>query len=82
MKTELLFYLVPLASLAALFFARYFFKEMMKESEGTPRMMEIASYVRSGAMAYLKQQYKVVTIVFIVIAIYIPVVGQLFWTKH
>ncbi len=75
MKTELLFYLVPLASLAALIFARYFFKEMMKESEGTPRMMEIASYVRSGAMAYLRQQYKVVTIVFIVIAIFFAILA-------
>lgn len=82
MKTELLFYLVPLASLAALFFARYFFKEMMKESEGTPRMMEIASYVRSGAMAYLKQQYKVVTIVFIVIAIFFAILAYGFGVQN
>lgn len=82
MKTELLFYLVPLASLAALIFARYFFKEMMKESEGTPRMMEIASYVRSGAMAYLKQQYKVVTIVFIVIAIFFAILAYGFGVQN
>ena len=42
---------------------------MMKESEGTPRMAEIASHVRKGAMAYLKQQYKVVLYVFIVLAV-------------
>lgn len=82
MKTELLFYLVPLASLAALIFARYFFKEMMKESEGTPRMMEIASYVRSGAMAYLRQQYKVVTIVFIVIAIFFAILAYGFGVQN
>ena len=45
-----------------------FFKSMMKADEGTPRMKEIALYVRKGAMAYLKQQYKVVLIVFIVLA--------------
>src|SRR5574344_436254 len=82
MKTELLFYLVPLASLAALIFARYFLKEMMKESEGTPRMMEIASYVRSGAMAYLRQQYKVVTIVFIVIAIFFAILAYGFGVQN
>lgn len=82
MKTELLFYLVPLASLAALIFARYFFKEMMKESEGTPGMMEIASYVRSGAMAYLRQQYKVVTIVFIVIAIFFAILAYGFGVQN
>lgn len=63
------FYLVPAASLVALFFAFYFYKKMMKESEGTEKMKLIASYVREGAMSYLKQQYKVVTLVFIVLAL-------------
>lgn len=61
-------YLVLLASLVALGFAFYFFKQMMKESEGTDTMKKIAKHVRDGAMAYLKQQYKVVIIVFIVLA--------------
>ena len=61
-----LFYLVPAASILALFFAWFFYHQMKKESEGTPTMKEIAQYVREGAMAYLKQQYKVVLIVFIV----------------
>jgi K(+)-stimulated pyrophosphate-energized sodium pump len=63
------FYLVPAASIVALVFAYYFFKRMMKESEGTEKMKTIAQYVRDGAMSYLKQQYKVVTIVFIIIAV-------------
>ena len=52
----------------ALLFAYVFFRQMMKESEGTATMKEIAKFVRDGAMAYLKQQYKVVIIVFIVLA--------------
>ncbi|WP_294080934.1 sodium-translocating pyrophosphatase [Proteiniphilum sp. UBA5384] len=63
------FYLVPVASVMALFFAYYFFKRMMQESEGTEKMKTIARYVRDGAMSYLKQQYKVVTIVFVVLAL-------------
>ena len=63
-----LFWLVPIASVVALCMAWIFFKSMMKADEGTPRMKEIALYVRKGAMAYLKQQYKVVLIVFIVLA--------------
>ena len=82
MNTELLFYLVPLASLAALFFARYFFKEMMRESEGTPRMAEIASYVRSGAMAYLRQQYRVVVLVFIVLAVFFAILAYGFGVQN
>jgi K(+)-stimulated pyrophosphate-energized sodium pump len=49
--------------------AWYFFRSMMKTDEGTPRMREIAAHVRNGAMAYLRQQYKVVLIVFIVLAL-------------
>ena len=63
-----LFYLVPAASIIALAFAYIFFRQMKKEDEGTPTMKEIAQYVREGAMAYLRQQYKVVIIVFIILA--------------
>ena len=63
------FWLVPIASVCALGMAWHFFKTMMKADEGTPRMIEIAEHVRKGAMAYLKQQYKVVLIVFIVLAV-------------
>ena len=70
MDANILFYFVPLSSIIALGFAWYFFKQMMKESEGSVRMAEIAAYVRKGAMAYLKQQYKIVIIVFIVLAIF------------
>lgn len=63
------FWLVPIASIAALSMAWFFFKQMMGEDEGTERMKEIALHVRRGAMAYLKQQYKVVGIVFVVLAI-------------
>lgn len=59
------FWLVPIASILALGMALHFFRSMMKTDEGTPRMREIALHVRHGAMAYLKQQYKVVFIVFI-----------------
>ena len=61
------FWLVPIASVVALGMAFFFFRQMMGEDEGTPRMREIALYVRKGAMAYLWQQYKVVGIVFVVL---------------
>ena len=63
------FWLVPIASVVALSMAWFFFRQMIGEDEGTPRMREIAGHVRRGAMAYLKQQYKVVTIVFVVLAV-------------
>ena len=62
-------YIVLAASILALTFAFIFFKQMMKEDEGTDLMKKIAQHVRKGAMAYLKQQYKVVIIVFAVLAV-------------
>ncbi len=69
MNIPAVFWLVPVASVVALGMAWFFFRQMMKEDEGTPRMREIAGHVRRGAMAYLRQQYKVVGIVFVVLAL-------------
>ena len=79
---DLLFYIVPAASLVALFFAWYFFSQMMKESEGNVTMKEIAQYVRDGAMAYLRQQYKVVTIVFVVLAVFFAILAYGFHIQN
>ena len=78
----LAFWLVPVASVVALGMAYLFFRSMMKADEGTPRMREIALYVRKGAMAYLKQQYKVVLIVFIVLAIIFSIMAYGFGVQN
>jgi inorganic pyrophosphatase/K(+)-stimulated pyrophosphate-energized sodium pump len=50
-----------------------FFKTMMAADEGNERMVQIAGYVREGANAYLKQQYKVVGAFFVVIVILLSI---------
>ena len=77
-----LFFFVPVASVVALLFAWWFFHQMMKEGEGTPTMKEIAQYVREGAMAYLKQQYKVVIIVFAVLAVLFAILAYGFGVQN
>ena len=76
------FWLVPIASLVALGMALYFYLQMKKADEGTDRMKEIAMHVRNGAMAYLKQQYKVVTIVFIVLAVIFAIMAYGFQLQN
>ena len=76
------FWLVPVASLVALGMALYFYLQMKKADEGTDRMKEIAMHVRKGAMAYLKQQYKVVTIVFIVLAVIFAIMAYGFQLQN
>ena len=70
MNIPTIFWCVPAASIVALAFAWAFYRAMKREDEGTERMREIAEHVRKGAMAYLKQQYKVVGIVFVVLALF------------
>jgi len=71
----ILMYVVLAASVLALSFAYYFYRSMLKKDEGTDLMKKIASHVRKGALAYLKQQYKVVTIVFVVLAVIFAVMA-------
>ncbi|MDX9923764.1 MAG: sodium-translocating pyrophosphatase [Ignavibacteriaceae bacterium] len=77
-----LFWIVPASSVIALFFAFLFYKEMMKQSEGSAKMAEIASHVRVGAMAYLKQQYKVVGMFFVGITIVFAVMAYGFKVQN
>ncbi len=72
-----LFWIIPVSSVIALIFAFYFFKNMMKNSEGNSKMKEIAQHVREGAMAYLRRQYKVVFIVFMVLLIILAVLAYM-----
>ncbi|MGN1215244.1 MAG: sodium-translocating pyrophosphatase [Candidatus Cryptobacteroides sp.] len=77
-----LFYLVPAASIVALLFAWIFYHKMRKEDEGTPTMKQIAQFVREGAMAYLKQQYKIVVIVFVILAIFFAILAYGFGVQN
>ena len=77
-----LFWFVPAASVLALVFAWYFFRNMMKASEGTDTMKRIASHVRKGAMAYIRQQYKIVGIFFLVLTIIFSILAYGFHLQN
>ncbi len=79
---NLLFYSIPVASLIALGFAAMFYRQMRRADEGTPTMRQIAQYVREGAMAYLKQQYKIVIIAFVVLAAFFAVLAYGFGLQN
>ena len=70
-----LFWPVPVAAVVALLFAFYFHRSMLRLPEGNERMRHIAAAVRDGAMSYLRQQYKVVTLVFVVLVVLFAVMA-------
>ena len=79
---QFLFWLVPASSVLALGFAWYFHRQMMRESEGTPQMMKIAAAVRKGAMSYLKQQYKIVGLVFLALVVMFSIMAYGFHVQN
>lgn len=77
-----IFFVIPVCSILALVFAFIFYRRMKRADEGTPTMREIASHVRKGAMAYIKQQYKVVTIVFLILALFFAILAYGFGVQN
>ena len=77
-----IFWIIPVASILALVFAWFFFRPMMKESEGTELMAKIARHVRKGAMSYLKQQYKVVASVFLTLVVLFSIMAYGFGVQN
>ncbi|MSO50671.1 MAG: sodium-translocating pyrophosphatase [Acidobacteria bacterium] len=57
------------AGLLAMLTAAKYRSDVMKAAPGNPRMQEIAGYVRDGAMAYLRRQFKVVVPVLVAVGI-------------
>ena len=52
------FWIAPVCAIVALIVAIVCYKLMIKAPEGSDTMKKIAGFVREGAMAYLRQQYK------------------------
>ena len=77
-----IFWIIPVASILALVFAWFFFRQLMKESEGTELMAKIARHVRKGAMSYLKQQYKVVASVFLTLVVLFSIMAYGFGVQN
>ncbi len=70
---NLLEILVPVVALIALVFAYGLAKWIGTVDEGTERMKEIAGYIREGAMAFLRREYKTMVIVVVVLFLLIGI---------
>ena len=79
---QTLFWIVPAAAVIALLLAWYFYRGMMRKSEGTDTMQRIASHVRKGAMSYLRQQYKIVGIVFMALVVIFSIMAYGFQLQN
>ncbi len=71
--------LVPICALVGLIVAYALSAWIKKQGEGTDRMKEISGYIREGAMAFLKKEYKTMAIVIICLFVLIGLALQS-WT--
>ncbi|RMH44630.1 MAG: sodium-translocating pyrophosphatase [Deltaproteobacteria bacterium] len=65
---DALFYLVPATGVVALLFAWFKARWIDAQDAGTDKMKEIAGYVREGAMAFLRREYKVLAVFVVAVA--------------
>ena len=79
---EPLFWTAPVAALVGLLFACFFFRDMKRQDEGTEVMRRIGQHVREGAMAYLRQQYRVMLLVFGGLAVVFAVLAYGFGVQN
>ena len=75
-------YIAPVGAIVALFFAVKFYKEVKAADPGDEKMVEIAAHVTAGAMAYLKRQYKVVAVFFVIVSALLAVMSFVFKVQH
>ncbi len=68
----------PVAAIIALVFAYGLSSWIGKMDEGTDRMKEIAGYIREGAMAFLKREYK--TMIIVILALFLILGFGIGWT--
>jgi K(+)-stimulated pyrophosphate-energized sodium pump len=73
--TQDLLFMIPIAAIIALLFAVYFFRYVWAKDKGTPEMQAISDAIETGAMAYLRRQYKTIGIISIVVAVIIALLG-------
>ncbi|MBQ8917644.1 MAG: sodium-translocating pyrophosphatase [Oscillospiraceae bacterium] len=72
-----LMFLAPVGAIAAIIFALILAKRVIKESEGTDRMKELAGFIRTGANAFLARQYKGVAMVFAIVVVVLVILAFL-----
>jgi len=77
-----IWWVAPIGAFVALFFAHFFYKQVKQANPGSQEMIEIAGHVREGAMAYLKRQYAVVTVFFIVVSAILFLMGWVWHVQH
>ncbi len=82
MNIPLIWYVAPFGAIMALIFSFILFKGVKKEDPGNEQMQKIAKYVREGSFAYLKQQYKGVTIFFIIAFIVFNIMAHVLHVLH
>jgi K(+)-stimulated pyrophosphate-energized sodium pump len=58
---------IGLVAVVALVFSFVLFREVLSADQGTPKMIQIAEAVQEGAQAYLKRQFRTLSVVVVVV---------------
>ena len=82
LTTWLLWGVAPVGAALALVFAWSFYRWVMRKEEGTEQMISVARYVREGARAYIRRQYRTVAIFFIFAFLFLFLLAWVLRVQH
>jgi len=72
---DLLLWLSPVTGILALLFAWYLAANVARQDAGTPKMKEIAAAIHEGAMAFLRREYRTLSI--FIAALFVILIWQI-----
>lgn len=72
---DILFYLVPVFGLIALFYTFIKGAWVSKQPAGSEKMQTISGHIADGAMAFLKAEYRILTYFVIIVSILLGIMG-------
>ena len=74
MGESALYWIIPIAGVAAILFAWFLARDVMSRDTGTQAMVDVAATIREGADAFVKRQYSTIGLLALVAAVIIGAV--------
>ncbi|HKF84926.1 MAG TPA: sodium/proton-translocating pyrophosphatase, partial [Candidatus Limnocylindrales bacterium] len=74
MGDSALYWIIPIAGIAAILFAAYLARDVLARDTGTQAMVDVADTIREGADAFVKRQYTTIAVLAVVASVIIGAV--------
>ena len=82
MGESTLYWIIPIAGIAAVLFAFYLARNVLARDTGTAAMVDVADTIYEGAVAFIRRQYTTIAVLAVVAAVLIGILITLIETQE